>query len=113
MNMLQRTDREKELNLLQNGVQIFINFGNGYSISNILEDKDIVKSFCIRLLLGYFGIEENFDDTIKKIYENFPKDFKINIKDAIEIILLDLKKNIELSSYFIVSIDEFQNVTLF
>jgi hypothetical protein len=112
MNVLQKTDKEKELNLLQNGVQILISFGNGYSISN-LEDKDIVKFFCIRLLLGYFGVGDNFEDSIKNIYHNFEKDFKITIKDSIEIILLDLKKkNREFNPYFIVSIDEFQNVSL-
>jgi hypothetical protein len=112
MNVLQKTDKEKELNLLQNGVQILINFGNGYSISN-LEDKDIVKSFCIRLILGYFGVGDNFENSIKNIYHKFEKDFKITIKDSIEIILLDLKKkNREFNPYFIVSIDEFQNVSL-
>jgi CubicO group peptidase (beta-lactamase class C family) len=48
-----------------------------------------------------------------KWQEKFEKDFKITIKDAIEIILLDLKKKkIDINSYFIVSIDEFQNVNL-
>jgi hypothetical protein len=112
MNVLQKFDKEKDLNLLKNAIQILICFGNQFKISQIKERNGIVKSFSIRLLLGYFGIgEKSFSNAVDLINDKFPKDFILTIENAIEIILLDLKiKNIDINPYFIVSIDEFQTV---
>jgi hypothetical protein len=114
MNVLQKFDKEKELNLLKNAIQILVNFGNGNHIIPDIETNGIVKSFSIRLLLGYFGIgEKSFPNAVHLIFDKFPKDFILTIENAIEIILLDLKKkNIDINPYFIVSIDEFQIVNL-
>jgi hypothetical protein len=113
-NVLQKFDKEKELNLLENAIQILVNFGNGNQIIPDIETNGIVKSFSIRLLLGYFGIgEKSFPNAVHLIFDKFPKDFILTIENAIEIILLDLKKkNIDINPYFIVSIDEFQTVNL-
>ena len=102
MNVLQKTDKEK-LNLLQNGIQILINFGNGNKILDIEKDN-IITSFSLRLLLGYFGLGDyNFQDVIELIHKKISNIFEITIKYAMNIILKDLKD--KKNPYFIISID--------
>jgi DNA polymerase elongation subunit (family B) len=108
MNVLQKTDKEKKLNLLQNGIQILVNFGNGNKLIRIEKD-DIITSFSIRLLLGYFGLGNySFKQAIKLIHQKISNIFEIDIEYAMDMILKDLME--KENPYFIISIDEFQKV---
>jgi hypothetical protein len=101
MSVLQKMDKEKE-NILQNGVQILIRFGEENLLTES-EKEDIEKTFSIRMLLGYFGLGDFiFSDAIEFIHKKIDTKW-MDISDAIDIILLDLKNNE--NAYFVVSID--------
>jgi hypothetical protein len=109
-NVLQKFDKEKELNLLENAIQILICFGNGYKIIHVEKDN-IITSFSIRLLLGYFGFGDyTFKKAIKLIHQKISNIFEMDIEYAMDIIIKDLKD--KENPYFIVSIDEFQMIVI-